>query len=56
MLGKQLGVRPDGWQAATAPYGGEGTYLSVADITSPESLEQVRATKRALKAKARAET
>ena len=56
LLGKQLGVRPDGWQAATVPYGGEGTHLSVADITSPESLDQVRTTKRALKAKARAET
>ena len=40
--------------AATAPYGGEGTYLSVADITGPESLAKVRATKRALKAKAHA--
>ncbi len=56
LLGKQLGVRPDGWREATAPYGGEGTHLSVADITSPESLEQVRTTKRAMKAKARAET
>jgi uncharacterized HhH-GPD family protein len=54
LLGKQLGVRPEGWREATAPYGGEGTHLSVADITSPETLEQVRATKRALKAKARA--
>ena len=40
LLGKQLGVRPEGWREATAPYGGEGTHLSVADITGPESLEQ----------------
>ena len=33
LLGKQLGVRPEGWREASAPYGGEGTSLSVADIT-----------------------
>jgi len=53
LLGKQLGVRPEGWREATAPYGGEGTYLSVADITDAASLEKVRATKKAMKARAR---
>ncbi|MGO8827292.1 MAG: HhH-GPD-type base excision DNA repair protein [Acidimicrobiales bacterium] len=53
LLGKQLGVRPEGWREATAPYGGAGTFLSVADITDATSLEKVRATKRAMKARAR---
>jgi uncharacterized HhH-GPD family protein len=54
LLGKQLGVRPEGWEKVTTPYGKPGSSLSVADITDPESLAKVRATKRALKAKARA--
>ncbi len=53
LLGKQLGVRPEGWREATAPYGGDGTYLSVADITDGASLERVRSTKKAMKARAR---
>ncbi len=55
LLGKQLGVRPEGWREASAPYGGEGTFLSVADIRDPKSLEKVRATKKAMKARAHAE-
>ncbi len=55
LLGKQLGVRPESWRAATAPYGDPGTHLSVADIDGPESLATVRATKKAAKARARAE-
>jgi len=54
LLGKQLGVDPEGWQAATKPYGDVDAFLSVADITSPETLEKVRANKRAIKAKAHA--
>ncbi len=55
LLGKQLDVRPDGWQKVTTPYGKPGSSLSVADITDPESLAKVRATKKAMKAKARAD-
>jgi uncharacterized HhH-GPD family protein len=54
LLGKQLGVRPEGWRDATKPYGTDGSYLSVADITSPEALAKVRETKKANKAKAKA--
>jgi uncharacterized HhH-GPD family protein len=54
LLAKQLQVRPDGWQKATSPYGDDDAFLSVADITSTESLEKVRANKRAIKAKAHA--
>jgi uncharacterized HhH-GPD family protein len=53
LLGKQLGVCPDGWEKVTTPYGKPGSTLSVADITSPESLAKVRATKKAMKAKAK---
>ena len=53
LLGKQLGVRPEGWREATGPYGADGSYLSVADITDAESLQKVRETKKAMKARAR---
>jgi uncharacterized HhH-GPD family protein len=56
LLGKQLGVRPEGWQEASSPYGDPGTHLSVADIVDAESLATVRATKKAAKARARAAT
>ncbi|MEV5241491.1 HhH-GPD-type base excision DNA repair protein [Streptomyces cinnamoneus] len=49
LLGKQFGVRPPGWREAAGPYGEEGSHRSVADITGPESLEQVRAYKQKMK-------
>ena len=54
LLGKQLGVRPDGWQEASGAFGDEGTRFSVADITDEETLRQVRAHKAAVKAAAKA--
>jgi uncharacterized HhH-GPD family protein len=54
LLGKQLGVQPEGWRAATSPFGEAGSYISVADITGPESLAKVRAHKQDMKAKAKA--
>jgi uncharacterized HhH-GPD family protein len=54
LLGKQLGVQPTGWRAATAPFGEDGTYMSVADIVDADSLAQVRARKKEMKAKAKA--
>jgi uncharacterized HhH-GPD family protein len=56
LLGKQLGIQPEGWRGATTPFGEDGSYLSVADITGPASLAKVRSHKQAMKAKARAET
>ncbi|HVE74375.1 MAG TPA: HhH-GPD-type base excision DNA repair protein [Mycobacteriales bacterium] len=56
LLGKQRGVRPRGWRQAAGPYGAAGSLLSVADITSPETLLQVRAAKRASKLAAKAAT
>jgi uncharacterized HhH-GPD family protein len=54
LLGKQLGVRPTGWERAAAPFGKSGTYLSVADIDSPEALAKVRQYKQKRKAEAKA--
>ena len=54
LLGKQLGAQPPGWQDAAAPFGQPGTFISVADITGPEALAEVREYKRAKKAAAKA--
>lgn len=54
LLGKQLGVRPPGWREAAGPYGEAGSHRSVADITGPESLVEVRAYKQEAKAAAKA--
>ena len=53
LLGKQYGYSGDGWREASAPYGEDGSYRSVADIVSPESLTKVRAHKQAMKAAAK---
>jgi uncharacterized HhH-GPD family protein len=49
-LGKQMGVRPAGWEDVSKPFADPGTHLSVADITAPESLVLVRAHKAQMKA------
>jgi len=54
LLGKQLGVRPEGWRKASAPYGEEGSRLSVADIVDEQSLAEVRENKKQAKAAAKA--
>jgi uncharacterized HhH-GPD family protein len=54
LLGKQLGVRPDGWREAAGRFGEEGASYSVADITDKASLAAVRAHKKQAKAAARA--
>ena len=53
LLGKQCGFTGAGWREASAPYGEEGSFRSVADIVSPESLTLVREHKRAVKAAAK---
>ncbi|EST28439.1 HhH-GPD-type base excision DNA repair protein [Streptomyces roseochromogenus] len=52
LLGKQLGVTPQGWREAAGAYGEPQSFRSVADITGPESLAKVRAHKQEMKAKA----
>ena len=54
LLGKQLGVRPDGWREAIGPYAEEGSYRSVADVVDADSLGKVRDFKKQAKAAARA--
>jgi uncharacterized HhH-GPD family protein len=54
LLGKQYGVRPTGWREAAGPYGEEGSFRSIADVTSPDTLLKVRAYKQAMKAVAKA--
>jgi uncharacterized HhH-GPD family protein len=54
LLGKQYGVRPEGWREAAGAYGEDGSHRSVADITGPESLAKVRAFKQEMKAAAKA--
>ncbi|MGW0812711.1 HhH-GPD-type base excision DNA repair protein [Streptomyces viridiviolaceus] len=54
LLGKQLGVRPEGWREAAGDYGAPKAFRSVADITGPESLAKVRAHKQEMKAAAKA--
>ena len=50
LLGKQYGLEAPGWREASGDYGVEGARRSVADITSPETLAEVRENKRAAKA------
>ena len=54
LLGKQFGVRPDGWREAAGHFGQEGSRRSVADIVNGDSLAQVRAHKQQMKAAAKA--
>jgi uncharacterized HhH-GPD family protein len=53
LLGKQRGVRPEGWREAAGAYGDEGSHRSIADVTSAASLAEVRAFKKAAKAAAK---
>jgi uncharacterized HhH-GPD family protein len=53
LLGKQYGVTAAGWREAAGDYGTEGSRRSVADITGPESLTEVRAFKQEQKAAAK---
>jgi uncharacterized HhH-GPD family protein len=55
LLGKQLGVTPEGWREAAGAYGEEGSRRSIADVTSAETLAEVRAFKKAAKTAAKAQ-
>ena len=52
LLGKQYEVTPPGWREAAGDYGLDG-FRSIADVTDTASLEEVRRTKKALKAAAK---
>ncbi len=53
LLGKQYGVTPPGWRAAAGDYGDEASRRSIADVTGPESLAEVRRFKQEQKAAAK---
>lgn len=53
LLGKQLGITPEGWAEAAGDYAEAGSYRSVADVVDGTSLEKVRAFKKEKKAAAR---
>jgi uncharacterized HhH-GPD family protein len=53
LLGKQLGIQPEGWREAAGVYGEDGSTRSIADVTGPEALAAVRAYKQKVKAKAK---
>ena len=55
LLGKRFGITPPGWDTAAGGYGRTGTYVSVADIVDPASLQLVREAKRLAKANANAQ-
>jgi uncharacterized HhH-GPD family protein len=54
LLGKQLGVRPEGWEKVAGSYADPGSYRSVADVVDADSLLKVRAFKQEQKAAAKA--
>ncbi|MFJ6675215.1 HhH-GPD-type base excision DNA repair protein [Actinosynnema sp. NPDC091369] len=53
LLGKQIGVQPEGWREAAGAYGEEGSRRSVADVRDSTSLTEVRDFKKAAKAAAK---
>jgi uncharacterized HhH-GPD family protein len=53
LLGKRMGVRPEGWEQAAGDYGLEG-HRSIADVVDDASRLKVRDTKKQVKAAARA--
>jgi hypothetical protein len=46
-------VQPQGWRVVAGPYGEDGVYRSVADVTDAASLAKVREYKQQVKAAAR---
>lgn len=54
LLGKQLDVKPKGWQTAAGDYGKNGSRRSVADVVDNATLQEVREFKKRQKAAAKA--
>ena len=54
LLAKQLGVRPEGWEAAAGDYAEPGSHRSVADVVDQASLQKVRDFKKQKKEAAKA--
>lgn len=49
LLGKQMGVEPDGWRDAAGAYGEDGARRSIADVVDAATLGEVREFKKAAK-------
>ncbi|SEB66085.1 uncharacterized HhH-GPD family protein [Rhodococcus pyridinivorans] len=49
LLGKQMGVRPEGWREAAGDYGHEDARRSIADVVDEQSLREVREFKKSMK-------
>ncbi len=56
LLGKQLGVRHEGWREEIGPYAEDGCFRSVADVVDAQSLQKVRSFKKEHKAASKAAT
>ncbi|WP_022916603.1 HhH-GPD-type base excision DNA repair protein [Ruania albidiflava] len=54
LLGKQRGLQAPGWQEAAGVYGQPDVRRSIADVRDADSLHEVRETKKAMKAAAKA--
>ncbi|MBM4511639.1 Fe-S cluster assembly protein HesB [Rhodococcus hoagii] len=54
LLGKQIGVQPEGWREVAGAYGDEGSRRSIADVVDRQTLLEVREFKQAAKAAAKA--
>jgi len=54
LLGKQLGVCPEGWEQAAGAYAEKGSHRSVADVVDQDSLDRVRSFKQEQKRQAKA--
>jgi uncharacterized HhH-GPD family protein len=53
LLGKQMGIQPEGWREAAGAYGEDGARRSVADVVDARSLAEVREFKKTTKAAAK---
>jgi uncharacterized HhH-GPD family protein len=56
LLGKQFGVRPEGWREAAGAYGDQGSRRSIADVVDDTTLTEVREFKREAKRAAKGES
>jgi uncharacterized HhH-GPD family protein len=54
ILGKRLGVAPDGWEGLAEAYGQPG-HRSIADVDGPGAVDKVRSYKQAMKAAKKAD-
>ena len=54
LLGKQFGLKAEGWREAAGDYGAEDSRRSIADVVDDFTLQEVREFKKQQKAAAKA--